>query len=99
MATLGWRPLSGGTVSVFVILLSLRFILGVAESPTFPAAAQGVAQWIAPVHQGFANGIVLAALGAGAAMASAVLSRVMVHSGWRIALLSSALPALLVACT
>jgi len=99
MSALGWLPLGGATVSAFVILLGLRFILGVAESPTFPAAAQGVAQWIAPVHQGFANGIVLGALGAGSAIAPAVLSRVMVHWGWRIALLSSALPALLVACT
>jgi MFS transporter, ACS family, glucarate transporter len=98
IAALGWGPLGGVTVSAFVILLCLRFILGVAESPTFPAAAQGVAQWIAPVHQGFANGIVLTAVGAGSAIAPAVLSRVMVHWGWRIALLSSAVPALLVAC-
>jgi ACS family glucarate transporter-like MFS transporter len=98
MATLGWGPFAGGAVSAFAVLMALRFILGVAEAPTFPAAAQGVTQWIAPVHQGFANGIVLGAVGGATAIAPAVLSRVMVHWGWRAALMSSALPALAVAC-
>ena len=98
MAASGWRVLGGAAVSVFVVLLGLRFVLGVMESPTFPAAAQGVAQWIAPVHQGSANGIVTAAIGAGSAIAPAALSRVMVRWGWRSAMLASALPALAVAC-
>ncbi len=98
MAALGWGPFARGAVSAFAVLMGLRFILGVAEAPTFPAAAQGVTQWIAPVHQGFANGIVLGAVGGATAIAPAVLSRVMVHWGWRAALMSSALPALAVAC-
>ena len=99
MAALGWRILGGTAVSAFVVLLALRFVLGVMESPTFPAAAQGVAQWVAPIHQGSANGIVMAAIGAGSAIAPAALSRVMVHWGWRAAMLISALPALAAACT
>jgi ACS family glucarate transporter-like MFS transporter len=95
IAALGWKGL-GNAVSPFVVLLGLRFVLGVAESPTFPAAAQGVARWIAPVKQGSANGIVMAALGAGSAIAPALLSRVMVRWGWRVALHVSALPALAV---
>jgi ACS family glucarate transporter-like MFS transporter len=94
MAALGGKLLGGTAVSAFVVLLGLRFVLGVMESPTFPAAAQGVAQWIAPIHQGSANGIVMAAIGAGSAVAPAVLSRVMVRWGWRPAMLASALPAL-----
>jgi len=94
MAALGWGPLGSATVSAFAILLALRFILGVAESPTFPAAAQGVAQWVPPVQQGSANGVVMAALGGGSAVAPAILSRVMLHWGWRVALLVSALPAI-----
>jgi ACS family glucarate transporter-like MFS transporter len=91
---LGRTPLSAGTISVFTLLLSVRFILGVAESPTFPAAARGVAQWIPAKRQGSANGIVLGAVGVASAIAPAVLFRVMVHGGWRYALLISALPAL-----
>ena len=94
IARLGRSPLSAGTMSAFTLLLIFRFILGVAESPTFPAAARGVAQWIPARHQGSANGIVLGAVGVASAVAPAVLSRVMVHWGWRYALLISALPAL-----
>lgn len=94
IASLGRSPLSAGTMSAFTLLLIFRFILGVAESPTFPAAARGVAQWIPARHQGSANGIVLGAVGVASAIAPAVLSRVMVHWGWRYALLISALPAL-----
>jgi ACS family glucarate transporter-like MFS transporter len=97
MAALGWGPLGSGALSAFAVLIGLRFVLGVAESPTFPAAAQGVARWVPPIRQGFANGIVMGAIGAGSAVAPAVLSRVMVRWGWRVALLSSALPALIVA--
>ena len=45
-------------------------------------------------HQGSANGIVLGAVGVASAVAPAVLSRVMIHWGWRYALLLSAIPAL-----
>jgi MFS transporter, ACS family, glucarate transporter len=93
---LGWK-LMGNADSPFLVLLGLRLVLGVAESPTFPAAAQGVERWIAPVKQGSANGIVMAALGAGSAIAPAMLSRVMIRWGWRVALHVSALPALAVA--
>jgi ACS family glucarate transporter-like MFS transporter len=69
----------------------------VGEAPTFPAAAQGVAKWIKPSKQGLANGVVLAAVGVGSAIAPLLLSRVMVLGGWRVATLTSAMPALVVA--
>jgi len=98
MAALGWGPLGTGVVSAYSVLIGLRFVLGISESPTFPAAAQGVARWVPPIRQGFANGIVMGAIGAGSAVSPAVLSRVMVRWGWRVAMRSSALPALIVAC-
>jgi MFS transporter, ACS family, glucarate transporter len=99
MAGLGWGGVDFSARSAFVVLLGLRFFLGVAQSPTFPAAAQGIAQWIPPIRQGLANGLVMAAIGGGSAIAPALLSRVMVRWGWRAALLVSVLPALAVACT
>jgi MFS transporter, ACS family, glucarate transporter len=98
IAALGSGRLGVG-VSTFTLLLGLRFVLGVLESPTFPAAGQGVARWIPPVHQGLANGIVMGAVGAASAIAPALLSRAMVHWGWRRALLASAIPAMAVAVT
>ncbi len=99
IAGLGRGPWVGGAVSSFAVLLGLRFILGVFEAPTFPSSAQGVAQWIAPVHQGFANGIVMGAVGVASAITPAILSRVMVHWGWRPAMMVSAIPALAVSVT
>jgi ACS family glucarate transporter-like MFS transporter len=94
IASLGRPSLSTGAISAFTLLVILRFILGVAESPTFPAAARGVSQWIPAKYQGSANGIVLGAVGVASAVAPAVLSRAMIHWGWRYALLISAFPAL-----
>jgi MFS transporter, ACS family, glucarate transporter len=97
LAALGWGPFSGAAGSMLTLLLILRFVLGVGEAPTFPAAAQGVAKWIQLSKQGLANGVVLAAVGAGSAVAPLLLSRVMVLEGWRVATLASAVPAMVVA--
>jgi MFS transporter, ACS family, glucarate transporter len=75
-------------------LLVLRFLLGVSEAPTFPAAAQGLVRWVAPLRQGSAYGIVIAGIAVGSATAPLLLSAIMVHWGWRVAVLSSAVPAL-----
>jgi ACS family glucarate transporter-like MFS transporter len=93
----GWGPLRAGAGATLMILLTLRFLLGVGEAPTFPGAAQGVSRWIPPERQGRANGIVIAAVGVGSAIAPPLLSAAMVRAGWRAALLLSALPALILA--
>jgi ACS family glucarate transporter-like MFS transporter len=97
LSAAGWGPFSGSVASVLTMLLLLRFVIGIGEAPTFPAAAQGVSRWIPTEHQGRANGIVIAAIGLGSALAPPALTAVMVRWGWRAALLISALPALLVA--
>jgi ACS family glucarate transporter-like MFS transporter len=74
-----------------------RFILGITASPTYPGSAQGVSKWVVPVYQGRANGIVIASIGIGSAMAPPLVSNVMVTLGWRPALIVSAIPALIIA--
>jgi ACS family glucarate transporter-like MFS transporter len=96
IAMVGWMPINQ-TVSSLWALILLRFILGVGEAPTYPAAAQGVAQWIPPARQGLANGIVLVSIGLGSALAPPLISTIMVGWGWRAALVMSAVPAMLVA--
>jgi ACS family glucarate transporter-like MFS transporter len=95
LAGVGLR-FQSSAIGVLLALLVVRFILGVGEAPTFPAAAQGVSRWIAPPQQGRANGLVLAAIGLGSAVAPPLVSGVMVAWGWRAAVLVSALPALVV---
>ncbi|HQR67521.1 MAG TPA: MFS transporter, partial [Thermoanaerobaculia bacterium] len=70
---------------------------GVGEAPTFPAAAQAISRYVPAPSRGRANGIVIAAIGLGSAIAPPLVSSVMLAAGWRAALVVSALPALAVA--
>jgi ACS family glucarate transporter-like MFS transporter len=79
------------------LLLGLRLLLGIGEAPTFPAAAQAISRHIPPEARGRANGLVVAAIGLGSAIAPPFVGAVMVRFGWRAAIAASALPALAVA--
>jgi ACS family glucarate transporter-like MFS transporter len=79
------------------LLLGLRLLLGIGEAPTFPAAAQAISRHIPPAARGRANGLVIAAIGLGSAIAPPLVGFVMVRYGWRAALAVSGLPALAVA--
>ena len=107
VAALGWTVVTAllasagagwlATVGVFPAFVVLRVLLGVTEAPTFTAAALGISKWIDPARQGRANGIVLAAIGVGSAVAPPLITWLMTHWGWRVAMLVTALPALAVA--
>jgi ACS family glucarate transporter-like MFS transporter len=90
----GHGPLASTSAATLGALLALRFVLGVGEAPTFPAAARGVARWVDPGSRARANGFVVAAIALGSALAPPLLSAVMVRWGWRAALAVSAVPAL-----
>jgi ACS family glucarate transporter-like MFS transporter len=97
MTFVGRVALQGSAVFVLAAFLVLRFALGVGEAPTFPGAAQGVSRWVAPAHHARVNGLILAAIGLGSALAPPLLSAAMIRWGWRAALLVSAVPAMAVA--
>jgi ACS family glucarate transporter-like MFS transporter len=91
----GRGPLAtAGAGASLLVLLGLRFVLGVGEAPTFPAAARGVSRWVVPGSHARANGLVVAAIGLGSAIAPPLVSWAMLRWGWRAALGVSALPAL-----
>ncbi|MBI4876907.1 MAG: MFS transporter, partial [Acidobacteria bacterium] len=81
VAAVGWLPYA------LASLLALRFLIGAGEAPTFPAAAQAVARWIPVRQQARANGLVIAAIGLGSAIAPPLLTAVMLRWGWRGAVL------------
>jgi ACS family glucarate transporter-like MFS transporter len=85
------------TAGTLAILLVARFVLGVGEAPTFTAAAQGISRWVERPFHARANGIVVAAVGLGSAIAPPLLTWAMLRVGWRGALVVSAIPALAVA--
>jgi ACS family glucarate transporter-like MFS transporter len=90
----GW--LWPASVGPLAILVAGRLVLGIAEAPTFTAAAQGISKWMDAASHGRANGLVIAAVGLGSAMAPPLLTWAMLRVGWRGALLVSAVPAILV---
>ncbi len=95
-ATLGWVAATGwmaGAGTSVAALLAARFTLGVAEAPTFPVAAQAISQALPSGKRGRANGLVVAAIGLGSAIAPPLISFLMVRWGWRTALMVSSLPA------
>jgi len=94
-ALVGWGPFAA-VVAALPALLALRFLLGMAAAPTYPASAAGISGWIPAPLQGRAAGIVLASIGLGSAIAPPLLSLVMVRWGWRASLVVSAMPALVV---
>jgi ACS family glucarate transporter-like MFS transporter len=89
----GRGPFASRAAVTLGALLALRFVLGVGEAPMFPAAARGVARWVAPDERARANGFVVAAVAIGSAVAPPLLTAVMLRWGWRVALAASALPA------
>ncbi len=77
----------------FAVLLALRFVMGAAAAPTYPASSQGVSQWVAPAARATANGWVIGSVGFGSAIAPLLITAVMSRWGWRMSLVASALPA------
>jgi ACS family glucarate transporter-like MFS transporter len=85
------RPCFGLAVGALPALLLLRFVLGIAASPTYPAAGRAISVSVPAAMQGRANGLVLGSIGIGSAVAPPLLGFVTVHWGWRPALLAAAL--------
>jgi ACS family glucarate transporter-like MFS transporter len=96
-AATGWGPWGASVAGVLGGFVALRFLMGIAAAPTYPAAAQGVSRWVPPAFQGRATGIVIASVGLGSAIAPPLVSIVMVRWGWRASMLVSAIPALVIA--
>lgn len=98
VAAIGWvmaTAIIGLGAASFFLLLSGRLLLGITEAPTFPSSAQAISLQLPQAQRGRANGIVIAAIGLGSAIAPPLLSFLMVRIGWRLALLISAIPALI----
>ncbi len=93
----GWGSFHLTTAAALIVFIIFRFLMGITASPTYPGSAQGVSRWVIPEHQGRANGIVIASIGLGSALAPPLVSNIMVNLGWRAAMIASAIPALLIA--
>lgn len=66
-----------------MILLSVRFLLGVGEAVIFPASNRLVASWIPSRERGLANGLIFAGVGVGGAVAPPLITFIMMNHSWR----------------
>lgn len=96
-AFIGWSNWQFSATTTLIVFVLLRFLLGISASPTYPASAFGVSQWVPAIFQGRANGFVIGSVGLGSAIAPPLVSAIMVNWGWQMALLVSAIPALIIA--
>lgn len=82
-------------VHAVIVLVLLRFALGLAEAPTYPAATRAVANWFAPSEQAKANSIIQAASYGGFTITMPFMAAGVILFGWQGAVMASAAPALL----
>jgi ACS family glucarate transporter-like MFS transporter len=78
-----------------MILVALRFGLGVGESVIYPAANQFVARWFPAHERGFVNGLIFAGVGAGSGLTPPLLTWFILRHGWRSAFWFSAIVGLI----
>ena len=74
-----------------LLLIGVRFVLGVGESVIYPAANQFVACWVPLKERGVINGLIFAGVGAGSGLTPPMLSWLISHHGWRSAFWFSAI--------
>jgi MFS transporter, ACS family, glucarate transporter len=72
-----------GLASSMVILLAVRFLLGIGEAVIFPASNRLVATWIPSRERGVANGLIFAGVGVGGASAPPLITFIMLTHSWR----------------
>jgi MFS transporter, ACS family, glucarate transporter len=80
-----------GSGQALMLLLVLRFSLGVGEAIMYPASSQLVARWIPQRERGIANGWIFAGVGAGAGLTPPLLAWIIGRYGWRASFWFSAL--------
>jgi len=84
-----------GWPHALLLLISVRFLLGIGEAVVFPASNRLVATWIPSRERGLANGFIFAGVGAGAGITPRLIAYILVHHGWRWSFWISALIGLL----
>jgi len=72
-----------GIVSGFVLLLAMRFILGLGESVAMPSGSKLLGMHLAEHHRGFASGALMSALRFGNAVGTLGAGLLMARYGWR----------------
>jgi MFS transporter, ACS family, glucarate transporter len=98
LGTMWWAVFTALTALVpsefagaLIVLMGVRFLLGVGESVVYPASNRLVASWVPSRERGIANGLIFAGVGAGAGITPRLITYLMMNFGWRWSFWISAL--------
>jgi ACS family hexuronate transporter-like MFS transporter len=96
LAVLAWTAVAGlhTVVPGFAALFALRIALGLAESPSFPGAAQTVERALLPEDRARGLGVLFTGSSLGAMIAPLLATALMAAFSWRAAFLGTALAGL-----
>ena len=91
-------PLFGGAfVAVFVALWAVRFVLGLSEATTFPVGNRVVHNWTPPSERAFGSSIFFLGTCSASAIASPLVSWLMLRLGWQMSFYLTAIPGFVIA--
>ncbi|MBS1876961.1 MAG: MFS transporter [Acidobacteria bacterium] len=76
--------------SSLILLIGIRFALGIGEAVVYPSSNRLVAEWIPSRERGLANGLIFAGVGAGAGVTPPLIVYVMETYGWHWSFVVSA---------
>jgi MFS transporter, ACS family, glucarate transporter len=90
LGTVWWAVFTGLTalvpatgVNALLLLMAVRFALGLGEAVVYPASNRLVATWIPSSERGLANGVIFAGVGAGAGVTPPLITYILMTYGWR----------------
>src|SRR6476620_4678936 len=102
LGTVWWAVFTSLTAAVpgklagaLVLLMAVRFLLGVGEAVVYPSSNRLVASWIPSQERGIANGLIFAGVGACAGVTPPLITYILIHYGWRWSFWASAMIGLL----
>ena len=93
-AVLAWSAVAAAhaVVPSFAVLVALRILLGTAEAPSFPGAAQTMKRILPRAERSLGFGLLFTGSSAGAMVAGPLAIKILeVSGGWRFAFLGTAL--------
>jgi MFS family permease len=86
-----------GLVRGFPMFIAFRILLGIGESPFYPAGVHSVREWFGKESRGKATGLMNSSQSFGLALAPPFLTVLMLHVGWRAMFMILGLAGLVVA--